>query len=775
MMASAPLTSSPSPVSDSAQPATSRNVNVGIGPQGTCAPVGPQTWGNPTNSRTVNAVAGRNPNAIQWEIDSECTLIIHSGTSPDYTYNSIPWDSYDNVITKIRFEDNVTLYTTSMTGKPFAHMPLLNTVQMDGTLHLTQWAGAYLFAEDTALSSFTGVNGFETSQATDLRYMFYKCSGLTSLTLPDTFNTANVINMSYMFDRCTGLTSLTLPKTFTTSNVFNMYGMFYNCSSLVSLDLSTFDNRKVLSEGSDMREMLSGTSNLRELWLGPYTYLARTGRDSIAGLSPTTGWVELPASGGQLPVNDMRARTARNNKKNPEGHYVRAPLFILTVDYNNGEANHIETHSLDTSTSGSRRITWGTHTAPAGKVFDRWDFTTNDPIHVTFSNDTVSWTAAGNVIINAKVTAQWRTLDQPTLNLIVHADGTPNPSGAPGPWTETTVTMPATAKAGDGIKLESLNGSGHTDNCTPAAGTSSCTFRHTIDQLRDSANFDAPYHLKASVTAFDHRDTDTPVTGPSIEEQRILPYIVVSYKPGTEASGTPPATVKALTDTAAQTAQLTVSGPSPIVRPAHSLFKIWQADHGTVRPGTTPVAASLGISDINGRTAVTLTAIWKLLEAPDHASATRDPATNKVTISGTAKPRDPTDTVRICHPAISGGRQECHNVTPESIDTNGNSLPFDGATEHPWKVTLPAETPGGDWIIDATLITQDPAYPAGSQMVESATTHISVHIPPSLGMNTLPLTGGQNRRTLLLLASALAAAMLLLAAIRNLRGWRRKS
>lgn len=81
----------------------------------------------------------------------------------------------------------------------------------------------------------------------------------------------------------------------------------------------------------------------------------------------------------------------------------------------------------------------------------------------------------------------------------------------------------------------------------------------------------------------------------------------------------------------------------------------------------------------------------------------------------------------------------------------------------------------GDWIIDATLITQDPAYPAGSQMVESATTHISVHIPPSLGMNTLPLTGGQNRRTLLLLASALAAAMLLLAAIRNLRGWRRKS
>lgn len=554
-----------------------------------------------------------------------------------------------------------------------------------------------------------------------------------------------------------------------------MYGMFYNCSSLVSLDLSTFDNRKVLSEGSDMREMLSGTSNLRELWLGPYTYLARTGRDSIASLSPTTGWVELPASGGQLPVNDMRARTARNDKKNPEGHYVRAPLFILTVDYNNGEANHIETHSLDTSTSGSRRITWGTHTAPAGKVFDRWDFTTNDPIHVTFSNDTVSWTAAGNVIINAKVTAQWRTLDQPTLNLIVHADGTPNPSGAPGPWTETTVTMPATAKAGDGIKLESLNGSGHTDNCTPAAGTSSCTFRHTIDQLRDSTNFDAPYHLKASVTAVDHRDTDTLVTGPPVEQQGILPYTVVSYRPGSGASGTPPATVKALTDTAAQTAQLTVSGPSPIVRPAHSLFKIWQANHGTVQPGTTPIAASMGTTSGDGLTTIILTATWNVLEAPGLSSATRDPATNEVIISGTAKPRTPTDTVRVCHPAISGGRQDCHNVTPGSIDTNGNSIPFDGATEHPWKVKLPGETPEGDWTIDTTLVTQDPAYPVESQIVESATTHNSLHIPFPIGMNTLPLTGGQNRRTLLLLVGALTAAMLMLAAARNLRARRYKS
>lgn len=70
-----------------------------------------------------------------------------------------------------------------------------------------------------------------------------------------------------------------------------------------------------IDHDTNMNSMLP--PNLRELWLGPDTYLAGNPTDEQAfprGL-PYIGWVELPAAGGRVPVPDMRARTARGGRK----------------------------------------------------------------------------------------------------------------------------------------------------------------------------------------------------------------------------------------------------------------------------------------------------------------------------------------------------------------------------------------------------------------------------------------------------------------------------
>jgi surface protein len=712
-------------------------------------------------------------------------------------------------------------------------MPALREVQIDGTLHLSQESAHVLFSGDSALTAFTGTNpaGFETSQTTSMNSMFYGCSGLTTLDVTH-FNTTNTTNMENMFAVCKGLTTLdvthfnttnvynmrnmfwgckrlatldvthfnttntvtmeamflgcsgltTLDVThFNTTNVYNMVSMFWGCRGLTALDLSSFDTRTAFSKTGllyGVKGMLDNDPDLRELWLGPHTHLTKTGTEpdtsfeNAFGTTPYDVWVEVPASGPRIPVPDMRARTALDTGTNPQGHYI-IPTLTLTVDYNNAQTNHTDILYIRTANPGTRRIDWTGRPAPAGKAFDRWDITAGDPAHLTITGNSIAWTSMTDNSA-ATITASWRTLVQPNIAVNVHADGTANPWGNTDPWAEITTTLTAGHRTGDGIELDSFNGSRYSGTCTPAAGSDRCTFKLTIPQLRDANNYDALYHLSATVTAPDTRtDPAGTTTGNPSDKQGVLPYTTINYHTGT-GTGTPPTTTKALTDTDSQKAQLTISGPSPITRPAHNLFATWQANHGTTRPGTTPVSVGLGDTGGDGRTTIELTAQWTLLDAPGTVTATRDPATNQVTIRGTAKAHYPGDTIRICHPAPNGIGQQCHDVATDANDTRGNTLPYDGTIEHPWHITLPADTPDGDWSVDTTLTTKDTAYPVGNQQVDSPTTHGNVHIP-ALYMNTLPLTGGNNRNTLLLTATALAAAMLLLAAANTLRNRRRSA
>lgn len=171
--------------------------------------------------------------------------------------------------------------------------------------------------------------------------------------------------------------------------------------------------------------MLASDAALRELRLGPDTYLAKTDTDTDAfidniwvrpGIAYDV-WLELPATGPHIPVADLRARTSLTltSPRTPQGHYI-IPSLTLTVDYNNGQADHTETTVIDTTkTAGSQTVALGSRPAPAGKVFDGWELSTSDPEHVTLRGDTVSWTAKA-YDPNAKITAKWRTPAQPGQN-----------------------------------------------------------------------------------------------------------------------------------------------------------------------------------------------------------------------------------------------------------------------------------------------------------------------------------------------------------------------
>ena len=71
------------------------------------------------------------------------------------------------------------------------------------------------------------LNGYDTSNVTDMSSMFYGCKQLTSLDLSG-FDTSNVTNMRAMFSGCSSLQKVTLSQTLTTISS----GMFKNCNKL---------------------------------------------------------------------------------------------------------------------------------------------------------------------------------------------------------------------------------------------------------------------------------------------------------------------------------------------------------------------------------------------------------------------------------------------------------------------------------------------------------------------------------------------------------------
>ena len=119
---------------------------------------------------------------------------------------------------------------------------------------------AYWFNSCDKVTTITGLNYINTSQATTLKNLFKSCSSLTSIDGVNNWDTSNVTDMSGVLNSCSKLTSIDAVRGWNTSNVTDMGSAIGSCSQLSSLDAisgwntsnvtnmsNTFSNLKVSS------------------------------------------------------------------------------------------------------------------------------------------------------------------------------------------------------------------------------------------------------------------------------------------------------------------------------------------------------------------------------------------------------------------------------------------------------------------------------------------------------------------------------------------------
>lgn len=97
----------------------------------------------------------------------------------------------------------------------------------------------YWFSGCTNLTTFIGMENFNTGNVKTMYRMFGNCSALTSIDLSH-FDTGKVTNMQYMFEQCSGLTKIDVTG-FNTSSVKYFDFMFSECNNLASLDVRNFN------------------------------------------------------------------------------------------------------------------------------------------------------------------------------------------------------------------------------------------------------------------------------------------------------------------------------------------------------------------------------------------------------------------------------------------------------------------------------------------------------------------------------------------------------
>lgn len=117
-----------------------------------------------------------------------------------------------------------------------------------GSIATTEDAG-YTFSDSasadnfTSLTTISGLNLLDTSDATDMSEMFKSCTALTSLDLSG-FDTSNVTDMTEMFIYCNALASLDVSG-WNTENLKYTSNMFWDCETLTTLNLSSFVTPKL--------------------------------------------------------------------------------------------------------------------------------------------------------------------------------------------------------------------------------------------------------------------------------------------------------------------------------------------------------------------------------------------------------------------------------------------------------------------------------------------------------------------------------------------------
>ena len=119
-----------------------------------------------------------------------------------------------------------------------------------------------MFFECRALIT-ANLTGIKTGNIKKFAAMFVNCENLTSIIGLNGLDTSSATNMSAMFHGCRAFTSLDL-RNFNTARVTDMHQMFLNCRSLKTLDISTW-NTSMLKKTA---YMFSGCVALDTIYIG---------------------------------------------------------------------------------------------------------------------------------------------------------------------------------------------------------------------------------------------------------------------------------------------------------------------------------------------------------------------------------------------------------------------------------------------------------------------------------------------------------------------------
>ena len=202
---------------------------------------------------------------------------------------------------------------TTMEGMFYGSMWSTSNLQ---SLNLSGWdtsnvTSMYdMFTNNVHLSTIDGLTGFNTAKVTVMADMFAN-TGLSKLdltsfdssSLTDTVNSSGINGASGMFSGMTQLKTITFGPDFTLSNTAQFQDLFSGDSQLEELDLSHINMQLAIPDPAYMdpsdpgwldymstyprnSSMLSGTTSLKKLTLGPNNNLAVIGIASSNALLP---------------------------------------------------------------------------------------------------------------------------------------------------------------------------------------------------------------------------------------------------------------------------------------------------------------------------------------------------------------------------------------------------------------------------------------------------------------------------------------------------------
>lgn len=120
-----------------------------------------------------------------------------------------------------------------------------------------------------------GEGGLQTEDVTNMSCMFKGCTNLTTFSGIEYFNTTNVTDMSSMFEGCTALNGWGLDlSNFNTHNLENMEAMFKGCSALAVLflcrdnvDPYNLNNAFTTERVTNMKDLFNGCTSLTDIYI----------------------------------------------------------------------------------------------------------------------------------------------------------------------------------------------------------------------------------------------------------------------------------------------------------------------------------------------------------------------------------------------------------------------------------------------------------------------------------------------------------------------------